>query len=109
MIKTKKSYVAALQNRQFSHDPSFYGSIATGLMVVAPLQNASANQPSTHRSIAQFCRDLQVKGDIITNREEIAEFATEFATKTNGAVIVTNFVSTAPLLACNTSFKPITK
>ena len=75
MIKTKKSYIAALQNRQFSHDPSFYGSIATGLMVVAPLQNATANHPSTHRSIAQFCRDLQVKDNIIKNREEIPEFA----------------------------------
>ena len=86
-----------------------FGSIAAGLMVIAPLQNATANHPSRPHIIAQFCRDLQVKGDIITNREEIAEFATEFATKTNGAVIVTNFVSTAPLLACNTSFKPITK
>ena len=75
MIKTKKSYIAALQNRQFSHDPSFYGSIATGLMVVAPLQNATANQPSKHRSIAQFCRDVQVKDDVIESREEIPEFA----------------------------------
>ena len=75
MIKTKKSYIAALQNRQFSHDPYFYDSIATGLMVVAPLQNATANQPSPHRSIAQFCRDVQVKDDIIESREEIPEFA----------------------------------
>ena len=68
MIKTKKSYIAALQNRQFSHDPYFYDSIATGLMVVAPLQNATANQPSKHRSSAQFCCDLQVKDEIIENR-----------------------------------------
>ena len=59
----------------------FFGSIATGLMVFAPLQNATANQPASQHSIAQFCRVLQVKDDCTTNPEEIAEFATEFATK----------------------------
>ena len=60
---------------------------------------------SKHRSIAQFCRDLQVKDDIIENREEIPEFAI----KKNAAFIFTNFLSAAPLMAYNTSLDPITK
>ena len=57
------------------------GSIAYGQMVVAPLQNAKATHPHNKHSIAQFCRVLQVKVDLTTNSEEIAEFATKFTTK----------------------------
>jgi hypothetical protein len=59
----------------------FLGSIAAGQMVVAPLQNAKATHPHNKHSIAQFCRVLQVKVDLTTNSEEIAEFATKFTTK----------------------------
>jgi alpha-N-acetylglucosamine transferase len=45
-IKAKKSYIAAFQDRQFWHDPSFFSSIAAGLMVIAPVTMPQKNQPS---------------------------------------------------------------
>ena len=86
-----------------------FGSIAASLLMIAPVQNVAANQPSNKHSFAQFCRDLQAKDDFTANPEEIAEFATKFATKTNGALIVTSLVSAALQPACNSSFKPIKK
>ena len=60
----------------------FFGSIATSLLMIAPIQNVAANQPSNQHSFAQFCRDLQAKDDLTANPKKIAEFATKFATKT---------------------------
>jgi hypothetical protein len=57
------------------------GSIAASLLMIAPVQNVAANQPSNQHSFAQFCRDLQAKDDYTANPREIDEFATKFATK----------------------------
>ena len=59
-----------------------FGSIATSLFMIAPVQNVAAKQPSNQHSFAQFCRDLQAKDEFAASPDEIAEFATEFATKT---------------------------
>ncbi len=63
-----------------------FGSITASLLIIAPVQNVAAKQPSNQHSFAQFCRDLQAKDDFTANPDEIAEFATkfanEFATKT---------------------------
>ena len=56
-----------------------FGSVAASLLMVAPVQNVAAQQPSNQHSLAQFCRDLQAKDDFAANPDEIAEFATEFA------------------------------
>ena len=56
-----------------------FGSVAAGLLMIAPVQNVAAQQPSNQHSLAQFCRDLQAKDDFAANPDEIAEFATEFA------------------------------
>ena len=56
-----------------------FGYIATSLLMIAPVQNVAAQQPSNQHSLAQFCRDLQAKDDFAANPDEIAEFATEFA------------------------------
>ena len=56
-----------------------FGSIVASLLMIAPVQNVAANQPSNNHSFAQFCSDLQAKDDFNTNPEEIAEFATKFA------------------------------
>jgi hypothetical protein len=80
-IKVKKSYVAAFQDRQFSHDPSFFNSIDTSLTVSATEQNAATKQTPQYQSVAQFYRDLQAKGNFTASPEEIAEFTTEFASK----------------------------
>jgi len=58
-----------------------FGSIAASLLMIAPVQNVAANQLSNQHSFAQFCSDLQAKDDFTANPEEIAEFATKFATK----------------------------
>jgi len=90
-----------------------FGSITASLLTIAPVQNVAAKQPSNQHSFAQFCRDLQAKDDFTANPDEIAEFATkfanEFATKPNGALIVTSLVSVVPQPACNSPFKPIKK
>ena len=86
-----------------------FGSIAASLLMIAPVQNVAANQPSNQHSFAQFCRDLQAKDDLHRESGEIAEFATKFATKTNGALIVISLVSVALQPACNSPFKPIKK
>jgi hypothetical protein len=56
-----------------------FGSVAASLLMIAPVQNVAAQQPSNQHSLAQFCRDLQAKDDFAANPDEIAEFATEFA------------------------------
>jgi hypothetical protein len=56
-----------------------FGSAAASLLMIAPVQNVAAQQPSNQHSLAQFCRDLQAKDDFAANPDEIAEFATEFA------------------------------
>ena len=58
-----------------------FGSIAASLLMIAPVQNVAAKQPSNQHSFAQFCRDLQAKDDFTANPDEIAEFATKFATE----------------------------
>ena len=58
-----------------------FGSFATSLLLIAPVQNVAADQISNQHSFAQFCRDLQAKDDFTANPKEIDEFATEFATK----------------------------
>ena len=60
----------------------FFGSIATSLLIIAPIQNVAADQPSNQHSFAQFCRDLQAKDDFTAKSEKITEFATKFVTKT---------------------------
>ena len=59
-----------------------FGSITASLLMIAPVQNVAAKQPSNQHSFAQFCRDLQAKDDFTANPDEIAGFANEFATKT---------------------------
>ena len=56
-----------------------FGSVAASLLMIAPVQNVAAQQPSNQHSLAQFCRDLQAKDDFAANPGKIAEFATEFA------------------------------
>ena len=56
-----------------------FGSVTASLLMIAPVQNVAAQQPSNQHSLAQFCRDLQAKDDFAANPDEIAEFATEFA------------------------------
>ena len=56
-----------------------FGTVAASLLMIAPVQNVAAQQPSNQHSLAQFCRDLQAKDDFAANPDEIAEFATEFA------------------------------
>jgi hypothetical protein len=58
-----------------------FSSIAASLLMIVPVQNVEANQPSNKHSFAQFCRDLQAKDDFTANQKEIDKFATEFATK----------------------------
>ena len=87
----------------------FFSSIDTSLTTSATEQNAATKQTPQYQSVAQFYRDLQAKGNFTANREEIAKFTTEFASKTNGALYATNFVSAALRPACNSSFEPITK
>ena len=62
-----------------------FGSIATNMLMLTPVQNVAADQPSDQHSFAQFCRDLQAKDDFTANPDEIDEvsnkFATAFATK----------------------------
>ena len=55
----------------------FLGSIATSLLMIAPIQNIVANQPSRQHSFAQFCRDLQAKDDFTVKSEKITKFATK--------------------------------
>ena len=87
-----------------------FGSIAASLLMIAPVQNVAAKQPSNQHSFAQFCRDLQAKDDFTANPDEIAEFATtNLPQKPNGALIVTSLVSVVPQPACNSPFKPIKK
>ena len=59
-----------------------FGSAAASLLMIAPVQNVAAQQPSNQHSFAQFCRDLQAKDVFATNLDEIAEFANKFSTKT---------------------------
>ena len=87
----------------------FFNSIDASPTVFATEQNAATKQTPQYQSVAQFYRDLQAKGNFTANPEEIAKFTTEFASKTNGALNVTNFVNEALRLACNSSFEPITK
>ena len=87
----------------------FFNSIDTSLTASATEQNAATKQTPQYQSVAQFYRDLQAKGNFTANPEEIAKLTTEFASKTNGALNVTNFVSAALRPACNSSFEPITK
>ena len=50
--------------------------------MIGPVQNVAAKQPFNKPSFTQFCRDLQAKDDFTANPDKIAEFANEFATKT---------------------------
>ncbi|MDC3293035.1 S8 family serine peptidase [Alphaproteobacteria bacterium] len=59
-----------------------FGSVVASLLMIAPVQNVAAQQPSNQHSFAQFCRDLQAKDDFAANPDEITEFANEFSTKT---------------------------
>ena len=87
----------------------FFNSNDTNPTVFAPEQNVATKRPYQYQSVAQFYRDLQAKGNFIANQEEIAEFTTKFASKTNGPVIITNFVGAALRPDCNSSFEPTTK
>jgi len=73
----------------------FFNSNDTNSTVFAPEQNVATKRPYQYQSVAQFYRDLQAKGNFTANAEEFAEFTTEFVSKTNGALNVTNLVSAA--------------
>jgi hypothetical protein len=53
-IKAKKSYIAAFQDRQFWHDPSFFSSIAAGLMVIAPVKMPQKTNHPTSIALHNF-------------------------------------------------------